>query len=188
MRLYKRVLWILLALVGIILTITTFSLWFKLPQIAPYVRNLLDLHPWLFFIFMGFTALIFVFFLVLLFASLITKSSTGKLIITTDHGDISLSKEAIDSIALNAVYDVMGSRPVKIKTVLKKRSDKIRILVKIYMETDTPVQKYASALQFGIEQSLLKMTGKPVTEVRITVEGQRHKDIAEPRKNTPRVV
>lgn len=172
MKAGKRILLFILALVGLIFTFATFSLWFEIPGVTPTIRNFVTDYPWAFHILTGFSAALLLFFILLLVFAIFSKASASKLVLKANSGDLKISKAAVEGVARTAICYLTTGDDVEIKAYLKKSTKHFELLVKVYTQNKRDLSRYGQQIQEEINAALMANLDVAPKEIRVRIQGK----------------
>lgn len=172
MKAGKRLVLFILALLGLIFTFATFSLWFEIPGVTPTIRNFVTDYPWAFHILTGFAAALLLFFIGLLVYAIFAKASAGKLVMKDNSGDLKISKAAVEGVAENAIRYLTTGDDVEVKAYLKKNIKHLELLVKVYSQNTRDLSRYGQQIQEEINAALMANLGVAPKEIRVRIQSK----------------
>lgn len=167
-KLYKFLL-ILISIIGFSLSTAMLSLYYRIPFITDFIKEYEVIFPWFKYIYIGYCASICLCFAGILIFALFFYKTSSELILIKNKGKLYFSKQTIESAVRYSFSDVNGINFSKVKVIIGRRSEKVKIQVKLSLNDSTKMLELTETIQDKIESSLRSSLGIAADSVNVKV-------------------
>ncbi|MGD9678021.1 MAG: alkaline shock response membrane anchor protein AmaP [Vulcanibacillus sp.] len=87
---------------------------------------------------------------------------------STDYGQIKISLETLENIALGSVLSVKGPKEPKVKVRIEE-DESAAFIIKVLVDGETPIPQLSEEIQHNVKDNIEKITGLSVNQVHIVV-------------------
>lgn len=90
----------------------------------------------------------------------------------TDLGDVSISVDTVENLALKAAGRIRGSRDIKAR--VKMTDNGLELMMRTYVDGDFPIPALSQEMQASVKEHIESITGIPVANVSVYVANVHH--------------
>lgn len=178
----SRIILFLTGLIGMVTSFGAFFILVPLGEISIFVSGLYEKLPELNYYFAGFTALIFIEFLVILILAFTYPRKTNFILYKKATGEIKISKQAINAMILSSISDLVNTDNIRLKVIYRKNTIK-RIKITVYNRFLEKIPTLSEDIQNRVKEAVEKIMEIPSGTVGVLIS---HKELR--RRKEKRVV
>ncbi|MBW4084563.1 alkaline shock response membrane anchor protein AmaP [Paenibacillus sp. S150] len=173
---FNRLLLSVIGITGLVSVIILALGVYDLPHISPLIEKWQE-QQWFTYSILSISVFLGLAFLVLLFTGLFSRSKGSRLFIRSGDGSITISRDTIEHMALEALRGFQGIRTPQVSADIHSRKETVTLTVNCSVFGQTGLPSMAKEMQQCVRSAVESLLEIPVTSTKVNISDVKSKVI-----------
>lgn len=166
----RRFIQIIFSIIAIFVLIGSISLFYPVPYVSAFVGQTIIGNYWPSIVIAAILLLISIVCLGAFLYALLAPAKLDELVIETEHGELSFTKNAIESAALRSIRHLSAAKNAQAKAILIKNPENTQIRIKFEIDTEKDIIALGKQVQNSVKNAIETTLGIPVKAVEVEIK------------------